>query len=844
MLSSETKQPMEMKYSQNKVSDVLKFLETSLDGLNIDTVLKKQQQYGANEIKTKQISLASIFVQQYTNFLMLLLIFGAALSIYLGEYIDGFVILGVLLVNGVLGTMQEYKAERLTQALNAHIPQKVTVRREGVETVIDRKDLVRGDIVILTNGQLVPADLRIVKNFGVMVDEAMLTGEAVGVIKQVEELANEPKSIPEMTNMLFSGTFILEGGCEAVVVATGGITEFGKIISFTHHTKKRSSFLQQVNGLSSFLFKTTLLISGVLFIALTLFKPMLGVSHIFLFTIALAIAIVPEMLPLISTIALSRASLVLIKSGVLIKRLSSLEDLGGVEVICTDKTGTITKNVLKVTKVLSKNPDDCLKHALYCSKEMKDPDFVLAGSFDSAIWKKASKEQQSEKWETLWQGSFDPHFRWQFYVVNDKNKTRIAIKGAAESILERCILTEAEKQDLLLQTANFGKKGLRVLAVATKDIIVQEQYSEKDIVELQFSGLLVFEDPIKETAGAALLRAEELGIKLKILTGDAPEVALHVAQKAGMNVTADEIISGSDFSDVNPEQKFNAVQKAKIFARVNPKEKFEIIQILGKQYSVMFLGEGINDAPALKSADVGMVVQEASDIAKETADIVLTEPDLGVIIQSIYLGRQIMSNIAKYILITLTGNFGSLYAISLTSVITPILPLLPTQVLLENILTDVPMIGLINSPISDDEQKKPSRQNVRAICFNATILGFAILIIQFIFYRMSNHLPTDLFRTLWLIEIILFEFMLIISLRTTNWFWKAPKLATNSRIFFILVVIFTLLLPYIPFIKDWFHFQRYDLMYLIPILLLITFGLFIIEMMKKFMFRDNNRVLQ
>lgn len=833
---------MEINFPKTKIDKILESLETSIEGLTAEKVRQKQASDGANEIKSEHTSLTKILFQQYANFLMLLLIFGAALSIYLGEYVDGLVIVGVLLINGILGTIQEYKAEKLTKALNAHIPQKVNVRREGKEVIIERKDLIRGDIVILTNGQLVPADLRIIKNFGVIVDEAMLTGEAMGVVKQVEELAEDPKSITEMTNMMFSGTFILEGGCEAVVVATGEITEFGKIISFTHHTKKRSSFLQQVNGLSNFLFKTTLLVSGVLFIALALFKPALGINHIFLFTIVLAIAIVPEMLPLISTIALTRASLVLIKNGVLIKRLSSLEDLGGVEIICTDKTGTITKNVLSISNIIAANAEECLRYALYCSKEIKDENFILAGSFDAAIWKKAKRDIKLGNWQTIWQGSFDPHFRWQFTVVEADNEPLIAIKGSPESIVERCQLEDKEKDEILLQSSNFGKEGLRVLAVATKQIKLKANYAESDISRLVFLGLLVFEDPIKDTAAASLKQAENLGVKIKILTGDAPEVALQVAKKAGMKVADNEIITGYDLAQISPEKKITIVHQAKIFARVDPKEKFEIIQILGKRHSVMFLGEGINDAPALKSADVGMVVQEASDIAKEAADIVLTKPDLRVIIQSIYLGRQIMNNIAKYILITLTGNFGSLYAISLLSVISPILPLLPTQVLLENILTDVPMVGLINSPISELERLEPARQNIREICFNAIVFGFATLIIQFIFYRMFSSLPTDLFRTLWLTEIILFEFTLIISLRTYDWFWKAAKLAANTRAFFITVVIFTLSLPYIPLLNSWFHLEPYGLAYLLPIFLVIAFGLLMIEVMKKFIFRHNRIV--
>lgn len=828
---------------RSSVEDIYVLFGTSEQGLSSKQVEAKQELGESNELRKQKVSLAKIFFLQYYNFLMLLLSFGAILSVYLGQYIDGYVIIAILIVNGALGTVQEYKAEKLAEALSALIPQKARVRRDGRESIVERKDLVCGDIVLLDNGQLVPADLRIVKNFGLVVNESMLTGESSGVVKSEGPLKVQKPGTHEMKNMLFNGTIITEGGCEGVVVATGESTEFGKIISFTHHTKKHSSFLQQVNNLSNFLFKTTVLLSGILFVALVVFKPQLGINNVFLFAIAMSIAIVPEMLPLISTIALTRASLALIKKGVLVKRLSSLEDLGGVEVICADKTGTLTKNVLQVSQILGSDEQACLGAALRCSKRALDKDSILAGSFDAAVWKKANPQLKDMVKEVnyIWQGAFDPSFRWQFAVTKEDGLARLSIKGAPESIIERCKLSQAQKIEILRTSKDLGEKGLRVLAVSEKSVPTRKTYDKNSISNLTYLGLLVFKDPIKESVAGTLEKSQQLGVKIKILTGDAPEVALRVANEVGMDLIASEVVTGYELSRLSPEHKIKTIHQTKIFARVNPKEKYEIIQAIGKRNSVMFLGEGINDAPALKSADVGMVVEEASDIAKESADVILTKPDLESIIESIYLGRQIMSNIAKYILITLTGNFGSLYGISLISLVSPVLPLLPTQVLLENILTDVPMVQLVNSPIRTDEQRKPIRQNIQEICFNSTILGLSTLIIQFIFYRMYASLPIDLFRTLWLMEIILFEFTLIISLRTFDWFWKAGKLTVSTLIFFAFVIFGTLAIPFVPLVNKWFHLQPYNLFYLIPITGLILLGLVMTETMKRFLFRADTR---
>lgn len=833
---------MEKTFYQGKIEVVFDLLKTSMSGLSDRQVLDKQK-VESNVFAAKKVSLFKIFVKQYKNFLILLLAVGAVMSILLGEYTDGLIIFGILILNGILGTYQEYKAEKLNVALSSYIPQKVLVRRQGKEIMVNRTDLVSGDIVILSSGQIVPADIRLVKNFGLTIDESALTGESIGVAKQVKEMDSTPKNLTEIKNIVFAGTIVSQGQGEGVVFATGERTEFGKIISFTSYAKKRSSFLNQINGLSDFLFKAVMIVASLLFVVLVLFKSELGINNIFLFVIAISIAIVPEMLPLISIIALTKASIKLVKKGVLVKRLSALEDLGGVEIICTDKTGTITENVLKVSEIVGEKKDECLKYALMSSQRATDSDHILAGSFDSAIWEQADEKMKKTITvaKKIWQGPFDPVFRWQFSVYADNGSALIAIKGSPESIIERCKINKGEQEKLILQAKEFGSKGFRVLAVACKKTELDSKYNEKAINDLEFLGFINFTDPIKPTTEKALRLAKQLGLQIKILTGDTKEVAMQVSKKIGMKISDDEIVTGEELLKISDLEKMEVILKAKIFARVNPKEKYRIIQILAKKYSVMFLGEGINDAPALKQADVGMVVQEASDIAKEAADIVLTKPDLYVIIESINYGRQIMTNIGNYILITLSGNFGSLYSISLVATIFPILPLLPVQILFENLITDVPMISMVNESIGSKIKKAPMKQNIRRIAFYSTILGGVILLIQFVFFQLFSDLSPDIFRTLWLTEIILFEFSLIISLRTTDWFWKASRLSWTTSGLFLAVIVGIFVLPYIAPFNNWFHLQPYDRIYILYIFGIVIAGLFITELVKKILFVRSNK---
>ncbi len=836
--------PMDQAYISTSVARVLTLLQTSTRGLSTIEARRRLELYGFNNIEPQKISLFRVFVQQYANFLMALLCAGAIFSFLLGQTTDALVIMTVLLINGLLGTFQEYRAETLMRALKNHIPDTVYVRREGKEMIITRKELVQGDIVVVQSGHLAPADMRVIGSYDLRVDESALTGESVSVLKNSDALAGNISRTSDMKNVVFSGTMITEGEGECVVLQTGAQSEFGHIVSLVHHAQKHSSFLAQINGLSSFLFWITVVSMGGLFVFLIIFKSAWGLSSIFLFAVALTISIVPSMLPLISTIALTSASMALAKKGVVIKRLTSLEDLGAVDVICADKTGTLTENSMRVADVVATSPQVCSYYALLASDETSMLHNGQPSSFDGAIVAYVSEmvHQQKSNHHMIWNGVFDPAYKWQFKVYAYQQKAELVIKGAPESILSRCQMSPHAQQEILEQAERYGEQGFRALAIARAYVPLYKEYTHDQIHDMDFVGLMIFEDPIKATAAHALARARQLGVSVKILTGDAPAIALHVAREVGMHCDENQVVIFSDIAHCSEKKKREYVERAVIFARMNPEEKYEIIRLLSEQHSVMFLGEGINDAPALKCADVGMCVKEASDIAQEASDILLTKSDLSVIIDAIEYGRKIMLNIYKYILVTLTGNFGSLYAVSFLSLFAPVLPLLPTQLLLENILTDMPMVSSVTSRIHRTEGMRPVRQSIRTIAFHGLLFSSVVLIVQVIFYFMFSYLPVELFRTLWLIEIILFEFMLVVALFTRDWLWHTPVVRGKTGWFFAAITLCTLALPYIPVVNSWFHIQPYEIVYLIPLMGLMCLGLLMIELLK-WVLRKKERII-
>ncbi len=778
---------------QAKQEDVLKAFNTRLEGLNQQEVKHHKEFYGTNKIhENGGRSWWRILCDQFKSPFVLVLVGAVVVSLFLSEWVDAGTIVAILLANGILGFVQEFHSQQTTQKLKSIIQLDIEVRRENLVVRIPKEDVVAGDILIVKPGTVLPVDVRWVEADKLTINESVLTGESIPVSK----VAKPQESEPEMVIGL-AGTHIMTGYGEGVVVATGEKSALGKIIQLTSSTKRISSFEQGIKRLSRFMLWIVVVTLVIVFSVNIALK---GTDQVFiqlLFAIALAVSVIPEALPAIVTLTFTQGALKLSRKKVVVKRLSSIEDLGHIQVLCTDKTGTITKNEMAVKTVVAKDQEECMHLALLTSEG--EP-----STFDLAIQAARPTTDLLTTWKTIWSLPFDPERKRGSVVVHKQSITQLVTKGAPEVILDLCS-DVGIKSDMLKKAENLGRQGLRVLAVAYKLHPIQNADGVYAEDRLTFAGLIGFEDPLKETAKQAIREAEELGVQVKILTGDGPEVARAVAAQVGILDQAEPVITGPEFRQMTSAEKQQVVEKNHVFARVTPEEKYSIIQHLQHTYVVGFLGEGINDAPALQLSNIGLVVQNASDVAREAADIILLDKSLEVIIDGIKQGREIFANVSKYIRYTLVGNFGGFYAIAGISLLIPFLPMLPTQILLNNLLTDLPLLAVAGDYVDPEEIKKPQFYNIREFAFMGILLGLVSSTFDFVFFALFRNSSPETIQTLWFILSVLTELTSIFLLRSRKFFLRAKRPRWSLVIPVICVSLLTLMLPFIPFTADVFH---------------------------------------
>ena len=632
-------------------SSIFTELQTSLTGLTAAESNARLKKYGENKITSREVTSWQILVRQFKSPFVYLLFISFLILLLLGEMIDAFMILLFVGINASLGFYQEYKSESAVKLLKKYLVAKIKVRRDGVETNIETRFLVEGDLITLEPGDIIPADVRFIKTYNLTADEEVLTGESQPVQKFADPIKKHIKEIYEAENIGFSGTTIAGGKAEAVVFATGGSTNYAKIVELTSGAERESTFEKELGRFSKFTLLVVL--ATLIFIVVTsvAIKPNPSFIELALFSIALAVSVIPEALPVVTTFSLSIGAVSLAKKNVIVKRLSAIEDLGALEVLASDKTGTLTENKLTIIDVYSKDKDECILKANLASGDLALSRNVQNNAFDIALSVKLDElggRYRLNLYEKIDEIPFDPNRRRVTVVIADHTDTYIVTRGSPEDILAICKLSDKGRKKLLEWTRSMGEKGKRVLAVAECKL---NQKDAKDILKcennLKFLGLITFSDPIKESAYVAISSAKKLGVRVMILTGDSPEVAVSVARQVKLITSYDDVITGSEFEELSVTEKHKAVEKYQVFARVTPQQKYDIIKLLQEKYSVGFLGEGINDAPALKISDVAIVVDGASDVAREASDIVLLERSLKVILDGIEGGRKVFENTSK-----------------------------------------------------------------------------------------------------------------------------------------------------------------------------------------------------
>ncbi|MEI6511315.1 MAG: cation-transporting P-type ATPase [Candidatus Uhrbacteria bacterium] len=823
-------------YTTQTAEDVLAKEKSSRDGLSSAEAGERLKSHGPNALDESRVSWVKVLGRQFRSPFLYLLVLAAGVSFALGELIDAGMIAGFVLVNAGLGFFQEYQSERSVELLRTFVTAKSRVRRDGKESLVNSHDLVPGDIVVVETGDVIHADLRFVETENLVIDESVLTGESIQVAKDEKALATETSQPFEAHNIGFAGTTVASGRGVGMVVATGKATEIGDISRLTAQTDGPSAFEKSLGKFSVLILQIIVVTLVAVFVLNIAIKGLsTNIPELLIFSIALAVSVIPEALPIVVTTTLSRGALRLAHRKVVVKRLSAIEDLGSIDVLCTDKTGTLTENKMAVAEVSSKDVDNCLYLAAVGSSFLGEEKIAANNAFDIAVWNRLSEadrarataEKRSEE------VPFDPVRRWNSVVVGD----RLVVRGAPEEIIALC---KDKDSSAAAWEAEQGKEGRRVLAVATRTFKGTVPTAGQGGLEL--AGIVSFEDPVKESTKMAIAHAKSLGVAVKILTGDSLEVAESVARQVGLIASSSEAMTGGEWAALSEPERDEAAKSHAVFARVSPQQKYLIIESLRKTLEVGFLGEGINDAPALKIASVGIVVDGASDIAREAADIVLLDHSLEVIIGGIREGREVFANTVKYIKATLASNFGNFLAIVTATLLVDYLPMLSVQILLLNLLTDFPMIAIATDAVDNGELASPRTYDLKDIIYAATVLGIVSTMFDFLFFGIFRHMGPERLQTNWFIGSVLTELVLVYSVRTRGFCWKA--VAPSSTLLWLTTVAAAvgIAIPFLPFGTSVFHFVP-PTIGMVGLIIAIVAAYFIVTETAKFVYEYRVKAL-
>ena len=817
--------------SQLKTKEVLARLDSSAKGLSSLEAAKRQERFGPNEISKTRVTWLHILGRQFTSPFIYLLLLAAVVSGLLESPFDAAIIILFVILNAGLGFYQEFHSDRILNSLQKYLGSSALVKRDGNFVREPTALLVPGDILSLSPGSVLPADIRFLSPGRLLVNESVITGESIPVVKKAQSLKQPPGDMYQAANIGFSGTSLVEGRAEAVVISTGQSASIGQIAAATGKAGESSAFEKDISGFSAFVLR----LIGVTIILLYLLNliikgPAAHPVALLVFSIALAVSVIPEALPVVLTFSLSRGAARLAKNRVVVKKLNSIEDLGSIEVLCTDKTGTLTQNRLTLSQTYPRDDRSVLTWSVVGAE------FINSGPpldpFDVGLWDSLTpgEKQEVRQFRFLSALPFDPDRRRYTVIVLHGGKKSVVIRGAPEHVLDQCRSFSPEVWGWI---KNRGLLGERVLAVAQKIAPPRQSLERLDTsAGFDLVGLVSFTDPLKTTARKAVQQAEKLGISIKILTGDSPEVAGALAVQIGLIVDPGQVITGRSFDELDQAGRLTAVFQNTVFARVNPLQKNRIIDLLQTRYSIGFLGEGINDSVALKSADVGLVVEGASQIARESADIILLEKDLGVIIEGIRIGRTVASNIGKYIVATLASNFGNFFALAVVSLKITFLPLLPIQILLLNFLTDFPMISIATDKVPLKDIARPVRFNVRGLLLLALLLGFVSTVDDFAFFALFAHYSPEVLRSNWFIGSTLTELLLLFSIRTAGPFFRGIPPSRPILYFSLSALIITLVLPFSGIGRNIFGFVPPSPLHMSYILLLVGVYFFVTELVK------------
>lgn len=787
-------------------SYLFKKLNSSDKGLlqaDADKILRQSSGiYPKNKSRLRKDAL--LFISQFKSPLMLLLIGAVLLSAFLGDTSDVFIILFIVTSTGLLSFFQERNAGRVVDKLQSMISLKSTVLRDGLPKEIISKQIVPGDIIILNAGDLLPADCLIIEATELHANESSLTGESFPVRKETGIL-NESTELSQRTNCLWEGTNIVSGNAKALVIQTGNNTIFGTIAQSASNVIE-TSFEKGIKDFGFFLIKITLVLAAfILMVNLLNHKNIIESA---LFALALAVGMAPELLPAISTIAMSAGARRMLDKKVIVKKLSSIQNLGEVNLLCTDKTGTITEGNIKISGLIDGfgTESEFIKQLAYWNANFETG---YSNPIDDSLRQLTLDSKFTA--EKIGEIPYDFIRKRLSIAIHADTKNLLISKGAFVQILSICtkirlmdgneesIITH--KQELEKKFEKFGTDGLRAIGICYKNIDSNSISKEME-TDMVFAGFILLNDPIKSDITETINELHKLNVNLKIITGDNRNIAKSIAQNIGVKNPV--IMTGKELFNISPEALKQLVKKTHIFAEVEPQQKERIILALRKTYTVAYMGDGINDVSAITAADVGISVENAVDVAREAADFVLMEKNLTVLVDGIKEGRKTFANTLKYLYINTGSTFGNMFSVAAASLILPFLPMLPKQILLTNFLTDFPFLTVTSDNVDSEQLEKPGKWNLTLIRNYMLIFGIHSALfdlITFLTLLFVLKVKESEFQTGWFIESVLSELFILFIIRTHKNFFKS-KPGNYLFILSIIALLITIGLPYLPFSKD------------------------------------------
>ncbi len=816
------------------IQQVLTALQTNeiqgLPTLEASTRIKK---YGLNSLTTqKRTPWWKALLPHFKNPLVILLLIATTISYAVGETISASIIFIIVIASIAIDFFQERDARNAAEQLKLVVKSRVTVIRSGTTQEILPVDLCPGDIILLNAGKIVSADARILMAKDFFTNQSSLTGESFPCQKNEDAQTDTGNDLSALNNIVFMGSSIISGTAKAVVVKTGVNTEFGKIAKKLSQRDEETDFSRGIRDFGYLIMKLTIALVLFIFLINALMKQ--NILESFMFAVAIAVGLTPELLPMIMSLTMSKGALRMAKEGVIVKQLSAIPNFGSMEVLCTDKTGTLTEDKIKLIKYVDATgqTSTAVFELAYLNSFFQTG---IKNPLDDAIL--AHKNLDISGWDKSDEIPFDFYRKRMSVVVHKTDQQLLICKGAPEEILKLCTQDTNFIETAFKQYELLSADGFRVLAIAIKKTGEQKKFSKEDEVQLSFEGFVAFLDPPKEDAEDVIRELAAIGVEVKIITGDNHLVTKKICAEIGLPIKG--TMQGYEMDTVTDDALRKRVLNTTIFTRFSPDQKNRIIEALKANHrAVGYLGDGINDAPSLKAADIGISVNSATDVAKDSADIILTEKSLLVLKAGILEGRKTFGNTMKYVLMGLSSNFGNMFSVAAATLFLPFLPMLPVQILLNNFLYDTSQVAIPSDHVDSTYIRRPQRWNFKMIYRYMFIYGFTSSVFDlFTFWLLYKYFAVSeaQFRTGWFMESLATQILVVFIIRTqhTPFFTSMP----SRKLIISTLVCLSIgwLLPILPFANK-IGFQILPLPVMACIIGLVILYLFCAEMVKRYIF--------